>query len=109
MRNRSSVSSCLWWVALALSAQIASAADPMPQSLFPSSKTGADSGPEGTAYELGTIFRANVPGSITHLRVYALASESGPHTARLWRNSDNTVVAGPFTWSYGGLAGWTNL
>ncbi|HXJ60397.1 MAG TPA: lamin tail domain-containing protein [Verrucomicrobiae bacterium] len=85
------------------------AAAPVPQSLFPASKTGNDSGPEGTYYELGTIFRANVPGSVTQLRVYALATESGLHTARLWRNSDNTVVAGPFTWTYGGAAGWTNL
>ncbi len=85
------------------------AASPAPQSLFPASKTGNDSGPEGTYYDLGTIFRANIAGSITHLRVYALAAESGNHSARLWRNSDNTVIAGPFTWSYGGTTGWTNL
>src|SRR3954468_17082448 len=85
------------------------AADSLSESLFPASKTGNDSGPEGTYYELGTIFRANVPGTITHLRVYALASETGNHVARLWRNSDGALIAGPFTWNYGGVAGWTNL
>src|SRR5262245_6133231 len=76
-----------------------------PQSLFAASKAGNDSGPEGTYYELGTIFRADVAGNVTHLRVYALATASGAHTARLWRNADNALVAGPFTWTYGGAAG----
>lgn len=85
------------------------AADSASESLFPATKVGNDSGPEGTYYELGTIFRATVPGQITHLRVYALASETGNHIARLWRNRDEAPIAGPFTWSYGGVSGWTNL
>ena len=79
------------------------------ESLFPANKVGNDSGPEGTCYELGTIFRATVPGQITHLRVYSLASETGNHVARLWRNLDGALIAGPFTWNYGGFSGWTNL
>jgi hypothetical protein len=79
------------------------------ESLFAQSRTGNDSGAEGTFYELGTIFRATAPGTVTHLRVYALASESGTHTARLWRNSDNTVVGGPYAWNYGGATGWVTL
>jgi hypothetical protein len=79
------------------------------ENLWPDSKVGNDSGPEGTFYELGTVFRATVPGTITHLRVYALATESGDHTARLWRNDDNEVIAGPFTWNYGGSAGWVMI
>jgi hypothetical protein len=79
-----------------------------PQSLFSASKTGNDSGPEGTYYELGTVFRANIAGHITHLRVYALAS-GRVIIPRGWRNSDNAVIAGPFAWTYGGASGWTNL
>ena len=79
------------------------------ESIFPDTKIGRDIDFDGTYYELGTIFRASVPGAITHLRVYALASESGDHTARIWRNSDETVVGGPYTWNYGGAAGWITL
>jgi len=62
------------------------------ESLFQASKTGNDSGPEGTFYELGTVFRPTVSGAVTHLRAYALASESGEHTARLWRNGADTLI-----------------
>ncbi len=83
---------------------------PLPgQSLFPDSKHGNDSGPEGTAYELGTLFRANLAGTITQIRVFAIAAETGQHVARLWRNSDGALVAGPFPWNYSGLAGWITL
>jgi hypothetical protein len=79
------------------------------ESLFPAAKTGNDSGPEGTFYELGTIFRPTLSGVITHLRVYALASESGEHTARLWHNATGTLIGGPYAWTYGGAAGWVML
>ena len=76
------------------------------ESLFPDTKVLGDVNFDGTYYELGTVFHASVPGKVTHLRVYALASESGDHTARLWRNSDDTVIGGPYTWNYGGVTGW---
>jgi hypothetical protein len=79
------------------------------ESLFPAGKTGNDSGPEGTFYELGTIFRPTVSGVVTHLRVYALASESGEHSARLWHNATGTLIGGPYAWTYGGAAGWVTL
>jgi Domain of unknown function (DUF4082)/HYDIN/CFA65/VesB-like, Ig-like domain len=79
---------------------------PPPESLFPDTKVLGDVNFDGTYYELGTVFRASVAGKITHLRVYSLASESGDHTARLWRNSDNTVIGGPYIWNYGGVTGW---
>jgi Domain of unknown function (DUF4082) len=69
-------------------------------------KTGSAAG-DGGAYSLGTIFQANIPGTITHIRVYSVASEAGNHTARIWRNSDNALIAGPFTINYGGTNGWT--
>ncbi len=79
------------------------------ESLFPPGKTGNDSGAEGNFYELGTIFRPTVDGNVTHLRVYALAAETGAHTARLWRNSTGTVIGGPYPWTYGGTTGWITL
>src|SRR6266699_3240504 len=80
-----------------------------PESIFPDTKTGRDIDFDGTYYELGTVFQSSVPGTITHLRVYSLASESGDHTARIWRNADETVLGGPYTWNYGGVTGWITL
>jgi len=79
------------------------------ESIFPDTKTGRDIDFDGTYYELGTIFQSSVAGKITHLRVYSLASESGDHTARIWRNDDETVLGGPYTWNYGGTNGWITL
>jgi hypothetical protein len=79
------------------------------ESIWPDSKTGSDIAFDGTYYELGMIFRTGVPGTITHLRVYSLASESGDHTARLWRNDAEEVIGGPYTWNYGGFTGWITL
>src|ERR1022692_4071723 len=61
------------------------------------------------AYELGTIFRPLVNGKVKQVRVFALAEESGEHVVRIWRNADNRVIAGPISWNYGGVDGWTNL
>src|SRR5437762_3228601 len=60
-------------------------------------------------WELGTIFRATVPGKITGARVFSLANESGDHQVRVWRNADNTVIAGPITWTFGGDEAWITL
>ena len=76
------------------------------ETLFSDSKTGKDIDFDGTYYELGTQFTSSVAGKITHLRVYSLASETGDHTARIWRNSDEAVIGGPYTWTYGGTTGW---
>ena len=46
---------------------------------------------------------------ITGARVFSLASESGDHQVRIWRNSDNTTIAGPITWTFGGDDAWITL
>lgn len=79
------------------------------ETIWPDSKTPELVAGDGTRYVFGTIFRAIVPGQVTGLRVYSVVSESGVHTARLWRNADNTVIGGPYTWNYGGAAGWITL
>ena len=76
------------------------------ESLWPDTKVGKDFALDGTYYELGMIFRSSVAGKITQLRVFSVASETGDHTARLWRNDDDTVIGGPYTWNYGGVTGW---
>lgn len=80
-----------------------------PETIFPDTKAGRDIDFDGAYYELGTVFQTSVAGSITHLRVYSLSSESGDHTARLWRNDDESIVGGPYTWNYGGTTGWITL
>jgi hypothetical protein len=79
------------------------------ESIFSDSKTGKNIDFDGSYYELGTQFSASVPGTITQLRVYALASEAGDHTARIWRDSDESVIGGPYVWKYGGTNGWIEL
>jgi hypothetical protein len=78
------------------------------ESIWPDTKTGKQ-WVENTDYDLGMIFQCSVPGRITHIRVYAVAGEKGDHTARLWRNADETVIGGPYTWTYGGVTGWITL
>lgn len=56
-------------------------------------------------HELGTIFRSSVAGSITAIRVFGLAAESAAHQATIWRNSDQTLIGGPYPLSYGGTIG----
>jgi hypothetical protein len=78
------------------------------ESIWPDTKTGKQ-WVENTDYELGMIFQSSVSGKITHIRVYSVAGERGDHTARIWRDADETVIAGPFTWNYGGVTGWITL
>src|ERR1039457_2779845 len=87
---------CLWMLAISSSRSMAA------ESIFPSSVPGATDVAynDATPYELGTVFSPLVSGVITHVRVYSLAQESGNHTVRIWRNSDNTLLAGPITWNY---------
>lgn len=64
-------------------------------------------GKQSTAYELGTVFQASTAGIIKGIRVYSTSAESGAHAARLWRNSDNTLLGGPYSLTFGGANGWS--
>ena len=56
------------------------------------------------------VFKSKVPGAIASLRVYGSILETKKiHEARIWRNKDNTVVAGPFKWEFGGEDDWVTL
>ena len=58
-------------------------------------------------YELGTRFQAKTSGSITKVRIYTSADESGIHTVRLWDYDAQEIIAGPFEWDVAsGAEGW---
>ncbi|MCW5556247.1 MAG: hypothetical protein KIT22_00110 [Verrucomicrobiae bacterium] len=44
---------------------------------------------------MGTIFRSAIAGTIAQVRASSLAEEFGEHQVTLWRNADDTIVAGP--------------
>jgi hypothetical protein len=76
------------------------------ESIWPGTLAGKDVNFDGTAYDLGTIFQSSVPGTIVKLRVYSVIGDAGDHTASIWDTVAQTVIAGPYTWNYGGVNGW---
>jgi hypothetical protein len=56
--------------------------------------------------ELGIIFQSTVSGKITGVRVFGVTGETGEHTVRIWRNSDNSIVSGPHTFDFIGSDRW---
>src|SRR5215510_14292103 len=79
------------------------------ESIFPDTVFPGGRPNDAPNWELGTIFRSELPGKITEVRVFSLADESGDHHVRIWRNADNTLIAGPITWTYGGDEAWITL
>jgi hypothetical protein len=78
-----------------------------PESLF-DGKTGMRFS-DGVSYELGTKFRADVPGTITAVKVYGVAGETGDHTVRIWSEADRQVIAGPYTFQFAGEDSWVTF
>ena len=77
----------------------ASAAQAASETLYPDTVVPGARPADAPNWELGTIFRATVPGKITSARVFSLSNETGDHQVRIWRNADNTMIAGPTTWT----------
>src|SRR3989442_1324006 len=92
-------------IMLALSPSTAQAAE----TLYPDTVTPAARFSDAPNWELGTIFRTALAGTITQVRVFSLTEESGDHQVRIWRNADNTLIAGPMTWTFGGDEAWISL
>lgn len=67
--------------------------NPKVSSIWPSTAVPAnpDAGADSPV-ELGVKFRSDTNGSISGIRFYKSAANSGPHTARLW-NSNGTLLA----------------
>jgi hypothetical protein len=59
---------------------------------------------DGSAYELGMKFQAAVPGQVTAIRYWRAASETGPHTGKIW-SASGTLLAS-VTFSGGSASGW---
>src|SRR6266498_994722 len=87
----------------------ASAAHAASETLYPDSVVPGARPADAPNWELGTIFRSTVPGKITDARVFSLTEDSGDHQVRIWRNADNTLIAGPITWTFGGDEAWITL
>src|SRR5262245_66400941 len=79
------------------------------ETVYPASVTPAGRFSDAPNWELGTSFRADLTGKITHVRVFSLTEESGDHEVRIWRNADDTVIAGPSVWTFGGEEAWITL
>ncbi|MFO1497745.1 MAG: choice-of-anchor D domain-containing protein [Verrucomicrobiota bacterium] len=90
-------------------ALLCAAATPAAESIHPDTVSPAARGNDAPSWELGTIFRAKLAGSITHVRVFSLAEESGEHQVRIWRNADSNLVSGPISWTFGGDEAWITL
>jgi hypothetical protein len=67
-------------------------------SIWPSSAVPqvADSGPDNPV-ELGVKFRSDVAGTITGIRFYKAASNTGQHVGNLWTNTGTLLATAPFT------------
>jgi hypothetical protein len=50
-----------------------------------------------TNYELGTVFTSDVAGSITAIRFWKSASESGTHTGNIWSGTGQLLASVVFT------------
>lgn len=62
---------------------------------------------DATAYELGVRFRATVPGTISGVRFYKGANNTGSHTGTLWSNTGQQLATGTF--SAETATGWQTL
>ena len=67
------------------------------QSLFTAQTPAQPSASDGVAYELGMKFRATQAGTITALRYWKAANDTGMHTGRLWSASGTLLGSVAFT------------
>ena len=71
--------------------------DPCPCTIWPTSATPAGSANDPNAVELGVRLRSDVSGSITGLRFYKGAANTGIHVANLWTNAGVLLATATFT------------
>ncbi|MGI6529990.1 MAG: NPCBM/NEW2 domain-containing protein [Clostridia bacterium] len=66
-----------------------------------------ETGEDAIPLTLGTRFAVKVPGTITKVRMYVGAEESGSYTVEIWDTAAEELVAGPYFWDLEkGQAGW---
>jgi hypothetical protein len=69
--------------------------------------SGVSDATDGTPVQLGVKFTASQDGSITGIRFYKLADNTGTHTGTLWSSSGTQLATGTF--SNESTAGWEEL
>jgi len=84
-----------------------SVSTPCPCSIFGNiTPNKADFG-DSYAYEPGVRFTADTPGSVTGIRFYKAASNTGTHTGTLWTATGSLIATGTFTNET--ASGWQTL
>ncbi|WP_051939324.1 DUF4082 domain-containing protein [Phaeacidiphilus oryzae] len=79
-----------------------------PCTVFPATATpGTSNSGDGSAVELGVKIRSSVPGTITGIRFYKDAANTGTHTGSLWSGSGQRLATGTFTNET--ASGWQQL
>ena len=79
-----------------------------PCTVWPGSAVpGTVNGGDGSSIELGVKIRSSVPGSITGIRFYKSAANTGTHTGSLWSSTGTLLATGTFTDET--ASGWQQL
>lgn len=79
-----------------------------PCTIWPASAVpGTVNGGDGSSLELGVKFRTTVAGSVTGVRFYKSAANTGTHTGSLWSASGTRLATGTFTSE--SASGWQQL
>jgi len=78
------------------------------ETIWPSTATPAtlDSG-DGNSYELGVKFQATTTGTVTGVRFYKAAANTGTHIGDLWTSTGTLLATGTFTGETS--SGWQQL
>ena len=76
-------------------------------SLFPQTATPATQFSETDPVELGVKFSSSISGSITGLRFYKIAADTGPDVLSLWSSTGTLLAQGTFT--NGAATGWQQV
>jgi hypothetical protein len=85
-------------IAVLFIAGLSSRLNAQSNTIWPSTATPtiADAGPDN-AVELGVKFRADVSGTVTGIRFYKSANNTGTHTAHLWSASGTSLATATFS------------
>jgi len=98
------------WMCVALVAALlipASAAGAASDSIFGQSKPGTVDSGDSHSTVLGVKFSSEVAGSITGIRFYKAATNTGTHTGSLWSASGTLLASATFTTET--ASGWQQL
>jgi Domain of unknown function (DUF4082)/Bacterial Ig domain/Fibronectin type III domain/Lysyl oxidase len=108
VRRRSN--SALPWTAVALMLGLslpASAAAATPNTIFDATTPATIDSGDGRSVELGVKFTSEVSGTVTGIRFYKAATNTGTHIGTLWTSSGTLLASATFTGETG--SGWQQV